>query len=313
MRKTRIITEGAVLLASYAVLLLITLYIPILNNVTTFFLALPFILFRGRFDRKASALFFIASIFISFIVGSLQSLPVTFMYGITGLILGDCIIRSKSRVHMLLTASLAFFITIAISYWISVFFLQIDYIKELFKVMEEGMEQSKPIIKAINPKKGEETLLQFQTALDLMKKMVPTIAIIGSIINIFIIQAVSLPIIKRFGIKAEAWQPIQMWRLPRAVLWIFLGLIACSFISIEKDTIIYTLFLNAFYMMQLLIMVQGISFLFFIFFQYKLPKGIAIVLTIFMLINPTFSFLLRILGVIDIGTNWREFFRKATD
>ncbi|PKG24300.1 YybS family protein [Niallia nealsonii] len=313
MRKTRIITEGAVLLAIYAVLLLITLYIPILNNVTTFFLVLPFILFRGRFDRKASGLFFIAAIFISFIVGSLHALPLTFMYGVTGIVLGDYIIRNKSRVQILLAASFAFFITIALSYWLSVFFLQIDYIKELFKMMEEGLKQSKPIIKAIDPKKGEEALEQFQTAVELMKKMVPSIAIIGSIVNIFVIQAISIPIIKRFGIKAESWQPIRMWRLPRAILWIFLGLIVLSFVSIEKDTLIYTVFLNAFYILQLLIMIQGISFLFFIFFQYNLPKGIAIVLTIFMLINPTFSFLLRVLGVIDIGTNWREFFRKATD
>lgn len=313
MKKTRLITEGAVLLASYSIFLLITLYIPILNNVTTFFLALPFILFRGRFDRKASGLFFIAAIFISFIVGSLNALPLTFMYGITGIVLGDYIIRNKSRVHVLLVASFVFFITIVISYWVSVFFFQVDYIKETFKMMEEALKQSEPLIKSLDPKAAEKTLTQIHTAVQMLKQMVPSIAIVGSVANVFIIQAVSVTIIKRFGIKAEAWQPIRKWKLPRAILWIFLGVILLSFVSIEKDTLAYTTFLNTFYILQLLIMVQGISFLFFVFFQYKLPKGIAIVLTIFMLINPTFSFLLRILGVIDIGTNWRKFFRRATD
>ena len=41
MKQTKFITEGAALLAIYAILLLISMYVPILGTVVTFALPLP--------------------------------------------------------------------------------------------------------------------------------------------------------------------------------------------------------------------------------------------------------------------------------
>ena len=49
MRNTKFITEGAALLAIYAMLLLISMYVPILGTVVTFALPLPFILLTIRY------------------------------------------------------------------------------------------------------------------------------------------------------------------------------------------------------------------------------------------------------------------------
>ncbi|WP_445489231.1 YybS family protein [Niallia sp. 03133] len=311
MRKTRIITEGAVLLSIYAILLLITLYIPILNNVANFFLAVPFILFRGRFNRKATGLFLIASIFLSLIVGSVYAIPLTVIYGITGIILGDYMISNKSRVQMVLVASLAFFINLVLFYWISVFFFQVDYVEETFQLLKEAVAQSESFIKIINQNASKEVISQLNNAVKMLKLIFPSIMMIGSILNILAIQALSVPLIKRFGIQAEPWQPIRLWKLPRYILWIFLVVIGVSFlIPMQTDTIVYTVFVNIFYILQLLVALQGISFLYFLCFQYNVPKGIAIIASIFMFLNPSLSFLLRVLGIIDLGTDFRRFFYR---
>ncbi|MGP7818861.1 YybS family protein [Niallia sp. 01092] len=311
MRKTRIITEGAVLLAIYTVLLFITLYIPVLNIVTNLFLALPFILFRGRFNRKATGLFFIAAIFLSFIAGSVYAIPLTVFYGITGIILGDYIIRNKSRIRMILGASFALFINLVLFYWISVLFFQIDYIQETMQLQKEALDQSQSIMKMFDQKASQEGITQLNDAVHMVKMIIPSIFVLGAIFTVLVIQAVSVPIIKRFGIKAEPWQPIRSWRLPRYILWIFLVVIGISFLIPEQEgSLAYIVFVNMYYILQLLLLLQGISFLFFVCFQYNVSKGIAIIVTIILFLNPTFSFLLKMLGVIDLGTDWRKFFHR---
>jgi uncharacterized protein YybS (DUF2232 family) len=82
------LTEGAILLTVFAVMLFITLYIPILGAVVNLFLALPFIFFAAKNNRKESFVFLVASVLLSLIVGTLLSIPLTLAYGVTRLVLG---------------------------------------------------------------------------------------------------------------------------------------------------------------------------------------------------------------------------------
>ena len=70
MKNVHKLTEGAILLAIFAVLLLLTLYLPILGAVVNLFLSLPFIMYGAKNNRKSSLVFLVASIFISLIVGT---------------------------------------------------------------------------------------------------------------------------------------------------------------------------------------------------------------------------------------------------
>lgn len=54
MKNTKFITEGAALLAIYAMLLLISMYVPILGAVVTFALPLPFILLTIRYKLSSA-------------------------------------------------------------------------------------------------------------------------------------------------------------------------------------------------------------------------------------------------------------------
>lgn len=57
MKNANQLTKGAMFLAIYSVLLLITLYIPILGAIVNLFLPLPFILFAARNNLKSSVVF----------------------------------------------------------------------------------------------------------------------------------------------------------------------------------------------------------------------------------------------------------------
>ncbi len=63
MKNTKFITEGAALLAIYAMLLLISMYVPILGAVVTFALPLPFILLTIRYKLSSAFVIFTAALF----------------------------------------------------------------------------------------------------------------------------------------------------------------------------------------------------------------------------------------------------------
>lgn len=58
MKQTKFITEGAALLAIYAILLLVSLYVPVLGTVVTFALPLPFILFTIKYRLSNAFIIF---------------------------------------------------------------------------------------------------------------------------------------------------------------------------------------------------------------------------------------------------------------
>ncbi len=63
MKQTKFITEGAALLAIYAILLLISMYVPILGTVVTFALPLPFILLTIRYKLSNVLVIFVVALF----------------------------------------------------------------------------------------------------------------------------------------------------------------------------------------------------------------------------------------------------------
>ena len=96
MKQTKFITEGAALLAIYAILLLISMYVPILGTVVTFALPLPFILLMIR-HKLSNVLVVFAALFVTIIVSQPLNLVKTIMFGLIGIVLGYMYKTRKSQ------------------------------------------------------------------------------------------------------------------------------------------------------------------------------------------------------------------------
>ncbi|MGZ4161181.1 MAG: DUF2232 domain-containing protein, partial [Neobacillus sp.] len=122
MNNARKLTEGAILLAAFAVLLLLTIYVPVVAIIINFVLPLPFIMFTAKNNMKYIGAFLVAAIFISFIAGSLMGLSLMLVYGSTGTVIGYLLQKNKSRVAILISSSLTFMVAVVIMYVVSVIF-----------------------------------------------------------------------------------------------------------------------------------------------------------------------------------------------
>ncbi|MGR5962598.1 DUF2232 domain-containing protein [Bacillus paranthracis] len=122
MRNTKFITEGAALLAIYAMLLLISMYVPILGTVVTFALPLPFILLTIRYKISNAFVIFTALFFITVIVSQPMNLVKTTMFGLIGIVLGHMYKKQKKPVEILMAGTLAYLIGIMLIYVASIKF-----------------------------------------------------------------------------------------------------------------------------------------------------------------------------------------------
>jgi uncharacterized protein YybS (DUF2232 family) len=300
------ITEAAIQLALFAVLFLIALYVPLIGVIATLFLALPFIIFTIRHGYAYALLLLAASLVISMLIGSLFSLPVALMFGTAGIAIGAMLAKNKSRYMILLISTLVFLINIVIDYTISVKFLQTDIIQETLLAFRQSFDTAMQMMKGMGQEPPKQLQEQFNQGFELIKYVIPTLFVIAAFLFAYITIIVSVPILKRLKLPVGAWPPFRDVTLPKGLLWIYVLVLALSFIPFEKGTFAYIAILNVYYVLQLLLMVQGFSFLYHAANKKNIPKGMVIGGMVLCLFLPFLLYLIAILGIIDLGFDLRK-------
>lgn len=311
MKNVHKLTEGAVLLAAYAVLILMTVYIPILGVVTSLFLSVPFILFGAKNTRMNSFVFFIGACFISIIVGSILAIPLTLSYGLTGLVIGHFVQEKKSRLSTFIAATLVFLATIVAQYVGSIALFQFNFIKEMIASMKEMINRSISMMeelgKNIDVTNYVALLRELLESFQVIEVLTPSLFVTTSMFAVFLIEVVSLPIVKRFGIKLSAWKPFRELTLPKSILWYYLiTMLATLIVKPTEGSYWYMAFMNISFILQLLMVIQGLSFIFYFCYQKGISKALPIFATILTFLMPLFLSIVRILGIIDLGFELRK-------
>ncbi|MEC1521872.1 YybS family protein [Neobacillus niacini] len=312
MKNVRKLTEGAILLAAFAVLLLLTIYVPFLGMIVNLFLAVPFMLFGAKNDGKSIVVFIIASLLLSFIVGTIMSLPLTLAYGTTGVVIGYLIQKQKNMGVLFITGSLVFLVNLIIIYVASIVLFKVNMITEMIEMMRESLNVSADLLKNFgNTQDAEKVMEQFNNGLNLVKTLIPTLFVLSSFFIVFVMQLISFPIIKRFGVKVEKWKSFKEITLPKSILYYFLLTLLVSMVmKPEEGTFWYMAIINLTYILQFLMILQGYTFIFYYFDKKGFSKAISITIAIVSFLIPIFLYIVGILGIIDLGFDLRKSFNK---
>lgn len=309
MKNVHKLTEGAVLLAVFTVLLLMSLYIPVFGVLLTFVLPLPFILFAAKNKRSDSIVFFIAGLLFSLIVGTVISIPITLAFGLTGLVIGDFIREKKERSVTFIGGTLTFLVVSILIYAAMNVLFNINFVEEMTKVMDESIEMSRSVVDSIGAGAAdtEELFTQLETAMKTMETLIPSILVMMSLSTAFIIQLIAFPIVKRFGVVVTKWNSFADLTFPKSILWYYLiTIFATLMMNPEEGTFWYMALLNLSFILQMLMVIQGLSFVFFFSRLKGWPKAAPVIILILTVFMPIFLYIIRILGIIDIGFDLRK-------
>ncbi|MCQ5363405.1 YybS family protein [Anoxybacillus salavatliensis] len=306
MKNARVLTEGAVQLAIFTVLLLLSLYMPVFGMVATFFLAIPFLLFTMRHTYK-NGLFLLAASFIPSIwFGSLFSVPMTFMFASSGVAMGHVWRKHGGKYAVLLVGTLSFLVSMIIIYAGSVLFFDIHIGKQIEEIMQQSFQSAQNILEKIGQQANDQFEKTMKQTMDVVIDLLPTAFVFAAACFAWITQQAALPILKRLNMPIGNWQPFRELVLPKSLLWYYLATMLLLFFPIGHDSFLYIILINLFQILQLLMMIQGFSFIFYWTHHKHMGRKGAVAIVVLSLFFPFLLHLVRILGIIDLGFDLRK-------
>ncbi|MBK5490651.1 YybS family protein [Bacillus sp. TH17] len=307
MKNTKFITEGAALLAIYAMLLLISMYVPILGTVVRFALPLPFILLTIRYRLSNAFIVFTAALFITVIVSQPMNLVKTTMFGLIGIVLGYMYKKRKKPVETLMAGTLVYLIGIMLIYVASIKFFNIDLMKQMQNMFNESMAQSEKIVTAAGmpiSKEQKELFTQFN---DVLQTLFPSLLVMVSVCFSWITVMISGSVLRKLKHDVIPWPKFKDIQLPKSIVWYYVIFILLStFIKVEPTSYLHMVFSNLYVIFALLLVLQGLTFIAFIAHSKGFTKGVPIISFIVCMFIPMMFPLVTILGIIDLGISLRS-------
>lgn len=303
----RKITYGALMIAMFAILLAITVYIPIVGSITFFFIPLPIILYRLRYDRGPSLLVLMTGVLLSLLVGGIILVPVALVFGLLGLVIGDTIITEKTKLYTFMSAGLTLLISSVLMYAASVIFFGLNIID----VLIEGLEVTSANLNELagdNSALSEALSEQMEIAKAFYEAAVPSMFMIASFAIAFIIVILNSSMVKRLGHKAPTFSPFRDMKLPTVLVWsYFVVLLIGIFSTPEQGSTLYLAYINASVILRFLFLVQGISLIHFFMNEKNTPKWLKVIFTLMAFPLAQITILI---GVLDSGMNIRAWITR---
>ena len=244
------------------------------------------------------------ALLITYMVGSIATLPITFMFGTTGLIMGYIYSLKKGAYAILLSGSLSFVANFVLLFIITNVFFHINFIEDTKKMMYQSMETAEKMVTALGqPTDQFEMMYQ---SIELISYIVPSAMVVTGVVLAFVSQFFANQILKRFKYEVKSLPPIRNWSFPKSLLWYYLIVTIIFMTGPEQGTILFIITINLFKVLEIIMTIQGFSFIFFYFHINKRTLTMPVVIVIISLFMPFLLNIIRILGIIDLGFNLRK-------
>lgn len=302
--KSKKLTFGAMMIALFSILLVITTYVPIANLATFIFAVLPIAWYSATYDRSSSIFVALVGCILTFLVGGVATIPLSLTFVVLGVVLGDAIRTKKSKLYLLMSSSIALLLVVAVLYVVSIRFLGIDIVRESIELSKESYTESISIAEKMT---GQTPITEKDLAemFEMLEFIIPALVTLSVFLLTFVIISTNLPLLKRFGLNVPKFALFKDMRMPRSILWYYLIILSISlFISPEVGTTLYIIVLNMSVVLWVLFVMQGISFLFFYIHEKGLPNMLKVIVVLLSI--PLYSFIMLI-GILDLGFNIRGY------
>ncbi len=298
----------------YLILLLLSLYMPIIGPFMIFVLPVPFAYYAHRHGWKPGALVFLVALIFSLLFATVIS-PVTLLAGIGGLFLGGAMHKKRGSYETLAIGSVGFIIGIVLLFLATQFVFDVNWIDDFNNNLEEGVTSAENLLSGVmDEEQVEQQIAAMREQIAFLPDIMPSILAMTGIVLAFLNQWITYKVINRVEKKSYRFVSFKNFRLPSAVLWYYLIALILNLIVGDGGGLLYLAAINIFTLTGTLIVIQGFSFVFFYAGVKKWSKAIPVVLIVFTLLLPQLMlYLVRILGIIDLGFPLRERLGETKD
>ncbi|MFA9556261.1 YybS family protein [Evansella sp. AB-rgal1] len=304
MENTKRIKDGLKFLSIYILLIILLILVPFMGTLTLILLPIPFILYTNKHGLKPGIVLGLLSFFLLFIITPL-ALPFTISFVAGGIVIGELYRRKKEAFAVLLGGSLAFIAALILNYLGSILILQVNPVEVIQELLNESVELSEQMLSFVG--QTDENVLESATLfINELPYIAPVIMIILGIGFAFIVQWIASLFMRRWDYEVSLFLPFREWTFPRVFIWYYLIAYILLLIGAEKGTAMYTVIANLTPLLDFVMIIQGFSFIFYYFHMKGKSKVLPILILIISFVLPFLIYLVRILGIIDIGFELRK-------
>lgn len=292
--------------ALFTILLILSIFIPFVGLITFFLLPLPMIFYVIRHRLKSGLLFLAVILVLTFLISGLVGLPLTWFVGVGGLVVGELYRRKKSGFAVLLGGSLAYIVNFLLLFIGSIVLFGINPIEASQELMYQSVETAEQLLRSIGQGSSEQ-FEQFQEMIDLLEKMTALLIIFTGVMYALVSQLIANVFLSRLGYHSSKLPPIRDWGFPKSFLWYYLIVSILMITGMANNSSSMSLILwNLYPLLETIMAIQGFAVIFHWAHHKKIPSVLPIVAVIIGLIMPIFLYLVRILGIIDLGFELRK-------
>lgn len=306
--QTRTLVEASLLAALAAVIMIASVYIPIISLVGAFVWPIPIVILAFKYDVKTSLLSLIVSLVIASIIASpVEALTLGLSYGLTAIVLGYCLRKKYSPFITIIAMGIATFIGYIAVIELTKLVTGVDAIKDFFTMFDESMKQSAQIMKGLGV---SEDQIKNSPAANLnsnyLRLIFPGILALASITGSFLTYLIVEKIFKKLKYNINDIKPMDQWYIGNSLSF---GLFFISIVSIilvyfkvPNSDIVYA---SVFSIFGFTFQIGGLAIVVWFLKSRGMPKSVVVLLSVFIIFSGL-SQILFFIGLADYIIDFRK-------
>ncbi|WP_112182577.1 MULTISPECIES: YybS family protein [Paraliobacillus] len=311
MYDSKKVQEGVLLSTIYGLLLLVTILVPAIELVTVFLLPIPFVIYASHHGYKASLILggfvTVLALLLIFVI----SFPLTIMSVLGGTMIGEAIYKKRNAYETWAFGTVGVTIGLLVLFLMIQLVLQINIVDEYQGMVQESITSTESLVTSLGIELSSDEIALIKEEMLKITTLLPSILVICALGIAFVTQWVSYKILNWRENRKLRFPPFKFFLLPKTVVWIYFFAILFTWFELDPTSSLAVSVVNVTNLVGLLLTLQGLSFVLFYSYKKKLASAIPILIIVgSIIILPAGLYMLRILGIIDIGFGLRERFEN---
>lgn len=312
MRKTSAMVEAGILAAIAVVMALIAMYVPVIGAFVNFVWPLPVIICGMRHGLKYSVMtLIVASIIVGIVISPIQAFFLGAIFGLLGLVLGECMRRHLPAAKIMLYGSVGAVIALILNIVLSFAILDIDPIAMMFSQFDKSLTDMADFYRShgISETDTQAAVQSYSEMIKMMRIIMPGAFLLSAPMLAFVNYFVAKKVLSRLGESFEDLPPFVNWIVPSWVIAPFIiSLVGVTYFYINKltETWMYKLCVNVQTVCTFLLVLQAICLVYWYVQTKNKPKWWAGVFTTLIFIVPILSQIMVYVGAFDMVADFRK-------
>lgn len=295
----------SILWSAIALLLLLSMGVPLLNWLTVALIMVPFVVLYATLSRGMFAAHIVPVFLIAFFVpgSGPASVIIGLFFLVPAIVMGHHY-RQGKPVRRTMTAVLLTILGLAL---VELLVFESVFGVSLIREMQDRMQDMLGNVASQGVMSDIWTAENTDMVVKMTVQAIPQALLLMAFAATAVAQYLSRRALAGFGMAVPGMPPAHEWRLPRVLVTYYLiALVVQMFIPSGDSSFLSVALLNLVPLLRMAFTVQAMGFFFFLAHQKGWAKPVPVLISIILLIFPPLS----LIGVLDAAFPIRKSFQK---